>query len=396
MNLSNVRTKELAQEGEFWKKIPHPFKAQILACGGQLKNTFCLGKGDFALISHNLGDLASLEALTAYEDGIERLKVLSDCEPEVIAYDLHPEYLSTKYALSLDGTAKVGVWHHHSHIASCMAENGLTGPVIGVAFDGTGFGEDGNIWGGEFLVADLKGYRRLAQLKYIPMPGGSQAIREPWRMAASYLYHVYGNDLPEIEFTERLDKNKWSILEQMILKKINSPLTSSIGRLFDAVASLVGVRDRVEYEGQAAIELEKAAALSSQFLSTTDQPLAGPISSYQFEIKGEDELFVIEPGLIIAGVVEDLQKGNSIQEISAKFHNTVAELVVKVCSEIRKRTGVGDVVLSGGVFQNRLLSQKAPSYLQAEKFNVYTHHRVPTNDSGISLGQAVVADAIAG
>lgn len=381
----SLLVREKVQGVEYGLKIFRFFNAQILACGAQLKNTFCLTKGDFAILSPSIGDLSNLEALTTFEDGIERLQKLIACEPEVIAYDLHPEYLSTKYALSLDPTVKVGVQHHHSHIASCMAENGLAGPVIGVAFDGTGFGEDRNIWGGEFLVADFKGYRRWAHLEYIPMPGGSQAIREPWRMAASYLHHIYGNNFLDLDLTfiRRLNKNKWSILEQMILKKINSPLTSSIGRLFDAVASLVGVRDMVEYEGQAAIELERAATASSR----------SPAASYRFEIKEEDEHFVVDPGLVIAGVVEDLQKGVSIQTISAKFHNAIAGMIVKVCSEIRKRTGVGNVVLSGGVFQNRLLIQKVPSYLQAEKFNIFTHHQVPTNDNGISLGQAVVADA---
>lgn len=371
-------------------KLPFLFKTPILACGAQSKNTFCLAKDDYAFISPEVGDLENLEALTAFEEGIERSKHLLDIEPKILACDLHPEYLSTKFAhdycrLSTVDCQPFFIQHHHAHVASCMADSGIAQKVIGVAFDGTGYGEDETIWGGEFLVADFGGYQRVAHLKYIPMPGGGAAIKEPWRMAATWLYQVYDDDFLKLElnFVRRLDKDKWQILNQMISRKVNTPLTSSMGRFFDAVSSLVGIRDEVAYEGQAAIELEKKAVTSHQ----------SPIASYQFEISEEDGIFIIDPKLIIMGVVKDLESGFSVSEISTKFHTTIADLIVRICTAVRENTGLNDIVLSGGVFQNTFLFNKTLPLLKTEHFRVHTHNQVSPNDGGISLGQAVIANS---
>ena len=243
-------------------RVSQEFSREILACGAELKNTFCLARGDNAFVSHHIGDLENLETLRSYTEGIEHFKRLFHLRPEVVAYDLHPEYLSTKYAHALDDIElKIGVQHHHAHIASCMADNGIEGEVIGVAMDGLGFGADGRMWGGEFFVADFCDAERVAHLDYVPMPGGAKAIREPWRMAAVYLQRALGDDFLKLDlpFVHNLDRRAWTTLRRMIATRTNSPETSSMGRLFDAVASLVGLRSAVNYEGQAAIELEMMA-----------------------------------------------------------------------------------------------------------------------------------------
>ncbi len=246
--------------------VPFPIKLSfplemILACGGELKNTFCLTRENYAFLSHHIGDLENLETLTSFEEGIEHFKKLFYIEPKAVAYDLHPDYLSTQYALSIPNIPKIGVQHHHAHIVSAMVENGIEGDVIGVALDGTGFGLDGTLWGGEFIKANLRDFDRLAHLKKVPMPGGSMAIKEPWRMAMVYLSEAFGEEATRLRIglMKRIDLQKWDILTKAIGKKINSPLTSSMGRLFDAVSSLLSIRDEVRYEGQAAIELEKIA-----------------------------------------------------------------------------------------------------------------------------------------
>ena len=232
-----------------------PFRRQVLACGAELKNTFCLAKEGRAVISHHIGDLENYETLRSFTDGIEHFKRLFDITPELVAHDLHPDYLSTKYAAALSGVDLAGVQHHHAHIASCLADNGAAGPVIGVAFDGTGYGTDGTIWGGEFLVADLTGFERAGHFATVPMPGGAAAIRQPWRMAAAYL-DVVGRG--QLDVARRNEAN-WEAVVQLARRGVNAPLTSSAGRLFDAVASIIGVRDSINYEGQAAVELEQLA-----------------------------------------------------------------------------------------------------------------------------------------
>jgi hydrogenase maturation protein HypF len=352
----------------------------ILACGGELKNTFCLTRGNYAFVSHHIGDLENLETLTSFEGGIEHFKKLFYIEPRAVAYDLHPDYLSTQYALSIPNLPKIGVQHHHAHIVSAMVENGMEGDVIGVALDGTGFGLDGTLWGGEFIRANLRDFDRLAHLKKVPMPGGSMAIKEPWRMAMVYLSEAFGEEAPElgIDLTKRVDLQKWDILKKAVGKKINSPLTSSMGRLFDAVSSLLSIRDKVHYEGQAAIELEKIA----------DHEVK---EEYPLTFCKDENPMTIDPTEMIRGIVRDLTEGMSSSKISGKFHRTVARLIIETCEAIRSEERLNRVVLSGGVFQNMFLLSLVAEGLRSSRFDVYTHHLVPTNDGGISLGQAVIA-----
>jgi hydrogenase maturation protein HypF len=352
----------------------------ILVCGGEMKNTFCLTRGPYAFMSHHIGDLENLETLTSFEEGIAHFKRLFYIKPKAVAYDLHPDYLYTQYALSIPDIPKVGVQHHHAHIVSVMAENGMEGDVIGVALDGTGFGLDGTIWGGEFLKANLRDFDRLAHLRKVPMPGSSMAIKEPWRMAMVYLSEAFGdeaNDL-RIDLMKRIDYQEWDILKRAIERKINTPLTSSMGRLFDAISSILSVRDEVHYEGQAAIELEMIA----------DHEVK---EEYPFTIHKEEKPMVIDPRKIVRGVVRDLIDGISSPKISGKFHRTIARIIVETCDAIRCGEELNRVVLSGGVFQNIFLLFLVTKGLKDSGFETYTHHLVPTNDGGISLGQAVIA-----
>jgi hydrogenase maturation protein HypF len=359
-------------------KLPFPLE-MILACGGELKNTFCLTRSQYAFVSHHIGDLENLETLTSFEEGIEHFKRLFYIEPRAIAYDLHPDYLSTQYALSIPEIPRIGVQHHHAHIVSAMVENGIEGDVIGVALDGTGFGLDGTIWGGEFINANLRDFNRLAHLKKVPMPGSSMAIKQPWRMAMVYLSMAFGEEVGSlrIDLIRRIDFLKWGILKKAIEKKINTPLTSSMGRLFDAIASLLSIRDEVHYEGQAAIELEMIAD-------------HGERETYPFLVQKDEGSMVIDSTEIIRSVVKDLVKGVSTSKISGKFHRTVARLIIETCETIRSNERLNRIVLSGGVFQNIFLLSLVIEGLRKSDFEVYTHHLVPTNDGGISLGQAVI------
>jgi hydrogenase maturation protein HypF len=363
--------------------LPFQFEEQILACGAELKNTFCLTRGNYAFMSHHIGDLENLETLTSFEQGIEHFKRIFYIDPAYVAYDLHPDYLSTKYALSVNGVPKIGIQHHHAHITSCMCDNGIDGEVIGISFDGTGYGTDEKIWGGEFLVCDYGGFERVAHLEYVPLPGGEKAIKEPWRMAASFLDRIYGDSMYGlgIDFVKTLDRNKWTIIKKMIDKGLNSPLTSSSGRLFDAVSALVGVRQEVYYEGQAAIELEMAA----------DKDEEG-FYSYDLEELGNGSQVMLEP--IIRGIVTDIGDNVSVPTIAGKFHNTMAKIILNICLRVRKASGIEKVALSGGVFQNTLLLNKTFTLLDGSGFKVYTQHRVPPNDGGIALGQAVIANEL--
>ena len=364
-------------------RLPTPCPSPILACGGQLKNTFCLAREEYAFLSHHIGDLEDYHTYRSFMDGIEHFTQLFGIAPQVVAYDLHPGYLSSRYALFLQGLSRIAVQHHHAHIASCMAENGCAGPVIGVAWDGTGYGTDGRLWGGEFLVTTYTHFERLAHLEEVPLPGGEQAIRQPWRVAAAYLYMVYGEAMESlnIDFVQRLEHRNWRVLRQMLTRGINAPLSSSAGRLFDAVAALVSLRDEVQYEAQAAMELEMLAEGRLE-------------DGYPFRIRHEARPMVVEIQGIITGVVEDLIKGQPPSLIAAKFHTTLGEAILQVCCCIRDLTGLEQVALSGGVFQNVLLLTSVMTSLQANNFEVYTHSQVPPNDGGLSLGQAAVASAL--
>ncbi len=356
------------------------FKRQILACGAELKNTFCLARGHHAFVSHHIGDLENLETLRSFAEGIDHFKRLFDLRPEVVAYDPHPEYLSSKYALAMDGIeTKIGVQHHHAHIASCLADNQVEGEVIGVAMDGLGFGSDGGWWGGEFFVADFAQAERIAHLDYIPMPGGAKAIREPWRMAAVYLQRSLGDDFLDLNlpFVNQLDRRAWATLRRMIATGVNSPRTSSMGRLFDALAALLGLRNAINYEGQAAIELETIA----------DRNVT---TCYEFEIT-EGGIIKAEP--VIQCAMGELLDGRAAAEVSAKFHLAVAHLITRMARRARDRRRLNRVALSGGVFQNMFLLERAHALLAADGFEVLMHSRVPANDGGISLGQAAVANA---
>lgn len=362
-------------------KTDFKFDKQILACGAELKNTFCMTRDNYAFVSHHIGDLENLETLRSFEDGISHFKRLFNLSPELIAYDLHPEYLSTKYALALDDClAKIGVQHHHAHIASCMTDNRIEGEVIGVAMDGLGFGSDSRFWGSEFFVADFAEAERIAHLDYVPMPGGAKAIREPWRMAAIYLHQALGDDFLNLDlpFIRNLDRRAWATLSSMARAGANSPETSSMGRLFDALSSLLGLRNAVNYEGQAAIELEAVA----------DRSCA---RGYEFEIRAGAS--AIKAEAVIRSAVDDLLNGISSQVVAAKFHLGVVDLIVTIARRLRDDRRLNRVVLSGGVFQNMLLLEKTCRALRSSGFDVFTHHRVPPNDGGISLGQAAVANA---
>ncbi|MFI9550642.1 carbamoyltransferase HypF [Nonomuraea endophytica] len=356
--------------------LARPLTRPILACGAELKNTFCLARERRAFVSHHIGDLENYETLRSYTEGIEHFSRLFGIEPELVAHDLHPEYLSTKYALELAGVELTGVQHHHAHIASCLADNGEAGPVIGVAFDGLGYGTDGTLWGGEFLLADLAGFERAAHLEPVPMPGGDAAVRQPWRMAAAYLDAAFDGQPPErLEVAARQGR-RWAQVLSLARAGLAAPLTSSAGRLFDAVSALVGLRDTITYEGQAAIELEQRA-------DPTERG-AYPAAIAGGRVSGAD---------LVRAAAEDLLAGVSPEVISARFHNGVSDVIVRCCEELRGSYGRTAVALSGGVFQNTLLLARTVTRLRERGFRVLTHSRVPANDGGISLGQTVVAAA---
>ncbi len=354
----------------------------VLACGAELKSTFCLASGERAFLSPHIGDLENLETLESFTRLIEHYGELFTIVPAMLAHDLHPDYLSTGYAqrrATAEGLPLTGVQHHHAHIASCLADNGAGrgDQVIGVAFDGTGYGTDGTIWGGEFLVASLTGFERAGHLATVPMPGGAAAIRQPWRMAAAYLdaAGLSGSGAPAD--VRHRNEEFWPAVLAMGRRGVNSPLTSSAGRLFDAVAALLGVRDEVSYEGQAAAELEQLA----------DPAEAG---AYPAGID-EGEVFVAAGTDLFGAAAEDLAAGTARPAIAARFHHGLAALTVACCELTRERTGLATVALSGGVFQNVLLLTAVSGLLEGAGFAVLTHSRVPCNDGGISLGQAAIA-----
>lgn len=359
-----------------------------LAVGGQLKSTFALARGAQTLLSHHLGDLDDLEAYRAFEKDIELYLQLFAIKPQRIAHDLHPDYASTGYAhqrAKRDGAELVAVQHHHAHMASCMAENGLspTALVLGVTFDGTGYGSDGAVWGGEFLLGDCRGFRRAGHLRYVAMPGGAQAIREPWRMAAAHAIDA-GAEVALLK--SKVAPVQWRTVQRMLQRRLNSPDTSSMGRLFDAVAALAGVRLRTSYEGQAAIELEWLAAQT---------PAEG---SYPFDVTpphpSRDAPLVVDPRRLIRAVIDDVCEGVDTGRIARRFHTSIVEMISAVCRRTREVAGGPEaVVLSGGVFCNALLTEEVTERLSADGFQVYRHRQVPPGDGGLSLGQLAVAAA---
>jgi hydrogenase maturation protein HypF len=354
----------------------------ILACGAELKNTFCVTKDRYAILSQHLGDLENYETLVFFEETLANLKRLFHAEPRIVAHDLHPLYISTKFARELPDFQKVGVQHHHAHIASCMAENHLRGKVIGVAFDGTGFGADGQIWGGEFMIADFGGFERRAHFRYIPLAGGDQAVRQPWRSALSYLRDTLGGKISgfDVPFLSQIPSRKLALVETMLARGINTVETSSCGRLFDAVASLLGLRQEINFEGQAAIDLEMAA------LENVDE-------SYPFDILDGDPC-EIDMRPTIERIVRAVQQREPAGLMAAKFHNTLAKVIGEACRRLRATERLNKVCLSGGTFQNMLLLDRTVAELRSRGFEVFLHANVPPNDGGISLGQAVIANEI--
>ena len=360
--------------------LPVAASVPILACGGELKSTVALARGNEAFLSQHLGDLTSEGAFREYLRAIGHLQQFLVLTPGAVVHDGHPAYRSTLHARSLEGIPRLAVQHHHAHIASCLAENGVDRRVIGVAWDGSGHGLDGTVWGGEFLVADLSGFTREGHLETVPLPGGETAIRQPWRMAATFLRAAYGEvmDTLDLPFVRSLDRAAWRVLERAALSGLNAPLTSSAGRLFDAIAGLLGLRQHASFEGQAAMELEALAEREAD-------------SVYSTEIVETEGTLVVRTTDVVRGVVSDLLSEVPAPRIAARFHGTLADVIARVCERIRARTAVSAVALSGGVFQNAWLLDASISALEARGFEVYTHGRVPPNDGGLALGQAAIA-----
>jgi hydrogenase maturation protein HypF len=352
---------------------------EVLSFGGELKNTFCLTKGRYAILSQHIGDLENYETVQFFEETLSNLKHIFRVTPRAAVYDLHPGYMSTRMALASGIAHKIGVQHHHAHIASCMAENHLRGRVLGVAMDGTGFGTDGTVWGGEFLVADFAGFTRRAHLRNILLPGGDAAVRQPWRMALSYLRDVFGQQLPgKLQCFQGIDEKQVALVDTMLMRRIQTVETSSCGRLFDAVSALLGVASEVTFEGQAAIALEAMAD-------------RGIEQRYDFAIE-EGETMILDFRPVIAAIVKDLSLGRRTGEISACFHNTLGAAIGEMCGRIGATDGLNRICLSGGSFQNLYLLGRTVVELRRRGFGVFLHSQVPANDGGISLGQAMIAN----
>ena len=377
------RTRQLRRSRGF---VPVPVflkdeQPSVLAVGGELKNTVCLTKGNHAFLSQHVGDLENVESYGFFNEAIEHLQRILEIRPRIVAYDLHPDYFSTKWAVQQSGLPGIGVQHHHAHVASCMAENHLEGPVIGFALDGTGYGMDGRIWGGEVLIADYERFERAAHLEYVALPGSEAAIRAPWRMAVSYLAHHFGREFMnfDIPFARHLDQPRTETLLRIIEQKVNSPLTSSCGRLFDAVSALIGIRQQINYEAQAAIELEMSIS------SSADQ------AAYPLDLAANGDGWIIETRPLFEALLADLRRNTPVGQISRRFHNGLIDVFVELATRLRGRTGLSRVCLSGGTFHNVYLSQALESRLSAAGFQVFANSEVPAGDGGLSLGQALVA-----
>ena len=412
--------------------LPDPARRPIVACGAELKSTFCVVKGARAWVSHHIGDLGNLETLRSFTEGIEHFERLFAVTPEVVAHDLHPEYLSTKYALEREAAVHVGVQHHHAHLVACLAEHGEPGPAVGAIFDGTGYGLDGTVWGGELLVGDASGFERAGHLRAVRLPGGEQAVRQPWRMACAWLQDALGDVPPPLP---GIDARRWEAIAALARGTLAAPETTSMGRLFDAVAALCGIRTEVNYEGQAAIELEAAAAPGDH--GRYDLPV-GPDRAFHAAAASGDHLrderppgldvafdgaaasgdhgrderppgpdvvlgappTVLRPNLVldarptVLAVARDLQAGADPGVVSARFHDTVAAATADALAAAASARGLGTAVLSGGVFLNRRLLEVTHNRLHAAGLRVLVPERLPPGDGGIAFGQAVVAAAI--
>jgi len=369
--------------------VPQPLALRdsmpsVLALGPQLKTTQCILKGNFAYLSPHIGDLETPQARDFFSESLTLMKRITESDPQIIACDYHPAYYSSQVARELPAEKVIRVQHHHAHIVSCMADNQIQGDVIGLAMDGTGYGLDGNAWGGEFLIADETVFQRFGHLQYLVLPGGEKAIHEPWRIAASLLKTAFGPSWQEIALPLNLvpDQRYFETMDKIIERRINSPLSSGLGRLFDGVAALIGLRGTVSFEGQAAMELEEQATQSSG-------------SPYPFAILQDSEKSnIVDTAAMIRAIVADLDAKKSKAYIAASFHQTLSDVFVAMASKINKSIGLKRVVLSGGCFQNKILLNGSIDKLMSAGFEVYCHRQVPANDGGVSLGQAVVAASL--
>ena len=373
--------------------LPVPARVPVLAVGAELKHTFTLARGAHAHVAPHNGDLEDLRTHDAFTDGLAHLSRLLAIEPQIVAHDLHPEYLSTKYAVArFAPDRRVAVQHHHAHVASCAAEHAITGPFLGVAYDGLGMGDDGTLWGGEVLVADLASYRRVARFGRAPLPGGALAVRRPYRMALGYLLGAEQLDdgaapgsrtLPAdlvATFTARLDPGEVEVIRTQVRRGLNAPQASSAGRLFDAVAALLGLRDVAQYEAQAAVDLERVAG-------------GVTAAALPYRLTRSGGLVVYDPRPTLAAVLEGTVVGRPLHELAAAFHETIVEVTREILDGARAASGLEVVCLSGGVLQNRRLATALLGRLAADGFDVYINEQVPCNDGGISYGQAAVAAA---
>ncbi|MBN2280066.1 MAG: carbamoyltransferase HypF [Candidatus Marinimicrobia bacterium] len=356
------------------------FKQPVLACGAEQKNVFALAKNDKIYMSHHIGDLKNLDMLQAFETGIHHFESIFEIDPKIVVVDKHPNYLSTQFGKKYAaGKTIVAVQHHHAHAASCMAENGLDEKVIALILDGTGYGNDGKIWGGECLVCDFQSVKRIGHFREAKIPGGDPAIKNIVAMGLSYLYEIFGRTLVDLQFPVVQNCPNLDIIIQMLEKNVNSPVTTSCGRLFDGVAALCGFRSVANYEGQAAVELE--------------QQIENRASGfYDFFLWDNTEQMVIDWEPMIRQLIEDVQLKQNFAVISEKFHRGLTEILYQMVKLARKKTSLNKVVLSGGVFMNSFLLKSLENKLLNDKFSVYTHRKVPTNDGGIALGQLVIAN----
>jgi hydrogenase maturation protein HypF len=358
----------------------HEDGPEVLGCGADLKNIFTLTKGSFAIPSQHIGDMENYETLRFFEESLRNLKDVYRVNPVALAYDLHPMYLSSQWALGQENIKKIPIQHHYAHVGSIMAEKGIKDKIIGVTFDGTGYGTDGKLWGGEFLIADIKGFKRAGHLKYVPLPGGEGAVKEPWRIAVSHIKEFAGDKalsyLKSAGFIDRYGERRIEDILNIIDKRQFSPLSSGAGRLFDSVSALIGVCDKNTFEGEAAIALEAITK-------------AGIADDYPVDIKFRDTIEVdFSPALL--RIIEDIKKGEDRGVISSKFHNSVVTSITRVVEKLSSLHNLKDVALCGGVFQNMYLLEKTVDSLISKGLKVHIHDKVPTNDAGISLGQAYI------
>ena len=358
----------------------HEDGPDVLGCGADIKNIFTLTKGSFAIPSQHVGDMENYETLQFFEESLKNLKDVYRAKPVALAYDLHPMYLSTQWALRQEGIEKIGIQHHYAHVASVMAEKGMKEKVIGVSFDGTGYGTDGNLWGGEFLIADVEKFKRVGHFKYISLPGGEVAVKEPWRISVSLIKDIAGDEtipyLRSIGFIDRYGEKRIQDILKITDNKQFSPLASGAGRIFDAVSALMGVCDKNTFEGEAAIALEALAR-------------PGVVDDYPVDIKLRDPI-EIDFSQTVLKIIEDLSKGEDKGIISSKFHNTLVTVIMRVVKRLFQLHSIKDVVLCGGVFQNMYLLERAMASLTSAGMAIHIHTKVPTNDAGISLGQAYI------